>query len=124
MAAAALGTAAIIGGLGLVNAQSAAAAGEWCNHDTCLSINTDGRFVGRIETSVWSYAAATTTSHVWSTNGQIDFWTKTEYVDSLTTYRDFRDVNQTFPPGTRICAEGWHNGQSVGLPCVTITDGG
>jgi hypothetical protein len=117
-------------GLGFSNSPNASAAGEWCNNGTCFTINTDGRYVGRIETSVWSNNnPGEIKTHIWSTDGQIDLWTKSEFVGAFTTYRDYKDINRNFPPGTRICVEGWHGGEggtggSVGLPCVTITDGG
>ncbi|MEV0633814.1 hypothetical protein AB0I77_02300 [Streptomyces sp. NPDC050619] len=119
-----LGAAAAVTGLSVVNSPTASAAGEWCNHQTCFTINTDGRFVGRIETSVWSQniQGATIKTHIWATNGQFDLWTKSENVDAFTTYRDFKDINQDVPPGTRICVEGWQNGVSRGLPCVAVTD--
>jgi hypothetical protein len=110
-------------GLGFVNSPTASASGEWCNNQVCFTINTDGRYVGRIETTHWTgNRAGTYKAHIWSTNGQIDLWTKVENVPTFTTYRDYKDINQSFPPGTRICVEGWKGTESVGLPCATITD--
>ncbi|GAV45961.1 hypothetical protein [Streptomyces acidiscabies] len=123
-AVAALGTAAAMTGLLFATSTPASASGEWCNNQTCFSINTNGRYVGKIETSVWSSNISNRDikTHIWSTNGQINLWTKVENVPAWTTYRDYKNINQNFPPGTRICVEGWHDGRSVGLPCVTITD--
>jgi hypothetical protein len=128
-AVASLGAAAAAAAvLSLINSPAAWAAGQWNNHQTTFSINTKGRFVGRIDTSIWTgqVANATITSHVWSSDHQIDFWTKRENVGAFRAYRDFRDVNKLLAPGTRICVEGWQNTavkkSSVGLPCTTVTD--
>lgn len=36
------------------------------------------------------------------------------------TYRDQAYPQRHFPAGTRLCAEGFRGGSSVGLPCVTL----
>ena len=124
-AAALLLAVSAITGLNFVNSPTASASGEFCNNQVCFTINTDGLFVGRIETTHWTgNQGGPYKAHIWSTNGQIDLRTKSENVGSFTTYRDYKDINQSFPPGTRICVEGWKCSGSVGLPCVTITDGG
>jgi hypothetical protein len=121
-AAALLLAVSAITGLNFVNSPTASASGEFCNNQVCFTINTGGLYVGRIETTHWTgNQGGPYKAHVWSTNGQIDYWTRPENVPNFTTYRDHRDVNQNFPSGTRICVEGWAGTSSVGLPCATIT---
>lgn len=123
-----LGVAAAVAVLSFISVPAAWAEGNWKNNNTSFSINTKGRFVGRVETAVWTgnVDGATITSHIWSTDRQIDVWTKQENVGAFRTYRDYKDVNKLLAPGTRICVEGWQNTiqkkSSVGLPCTTVTD--
>ncbi|MEV8017266.1 hypothetical protein AB0O76_13130 [Streptomyces sp. NPDC086554] len=100
---------------------SAVADGKWCNHSVCIETYDSGTYLGRVEVSVTN----TNQPHrirarVWTTNG----WsanTKTEDVAAFRTYRDQAYPQRHFPAGTRLCAEGFRGGASVGLPCVTIT---
>ncbi|TDC47525.1 hypothetical protein E1281_26165 [Actinomadura sp. KC345] len=98
----------------------AQAAGEWCNNWVCIETYDTGTYLGRVELNVWSSSlGGTVTGRVWTTNG----WsarTKTETVGKFTTYRGYVYPQRHFPSGTRLCGEGWLDGRSVGLPCVTI----
>ncbi|MCA6091368.1 hypothetical protein LE181_04175 [Streptomyces sp. SCA3-4] len=100
----------------------AAAAGKWCNHSVCIETYDTGTYLGRVEVSVVNTNQPHTISaRVWTTNG----WsarTKTENVAAFRTYRDQAYPQRRFPAGTRLCAEGFRGGASVGLPCVTLTN--
>ncbi|GAA1945737.1 hypothetical protein GCM10009837_84710 [Streptomyces durmitorensis] len=106
----------------IVTGPSAAADGEWCNHSVCIRTYDSGTYLGRVEVSVTNTNQPNRISaRVWTTNG----WsanTKVEDVDKFRTYRDQAYPQRHFPAGTRLCAEGFRGGASVGLPCVTITD--
>ncbi|MEU1375474.1 hypothetical protein ABZ442_17700 [Streptomyces triculaminicus] len=99
----------------------AAAAGKWCNNSVCIETYDTGTYLGRVEVSVTNTNQPNRISaRVWTTNG----WsanTKTEDVAKFRTYRDQAYPQRHFPAGTRLCAEGFRGGQSVGLPCVTLT---
>ncbi|MEU3503786.1 hypothetical protein ABZ726_24540 [Streptomyces hundungensis] len=105
----------------VVTGPPAAASGKWCNNAVCIETYDNGDYLGRVEVSVIN----TNQPHriharVWTTNG----WsanTKVEDVSKFRTYRDQAYPQRHFPPGTRLCAEGFRGGESVGLPCVTIT---
>ncbi|MEJ8643690.1 hypothetical protein WKI68_24595 [Streptomyces sp. MS1.HAVA.3] len=65
--------------------------------------------------------AAAAGARVWTTSG----WsanTKAEDVAAFRTYRDRAYPQRHFPAGTRLCAEGFRGGASVGLPCVTLSN--
>ena len=47
-------------------------------------------------------------------------WTKAQTLGKFTTYRGWVTVNRVLPEGSRICAEGFLDGRSHGLPCTTI----
>ncbi|MDG4862606.1 hypothetical protein P8605_31160 [Streptomyces sp. T-3] len=100
----------------------AAADGKWCNNSVCIETYDSGNYLGRVEVSVTNTNQPHRMSaRVWTTNG----WsanTKVEDVSAFRTYRDQAYPQRHFPAGTRLCAEGFRGGQSVGLPCVTITD--
>ncbi|GAA3148373.1 hypothetical protein ACFQ0X_06550 [Streptomyces rectiviolaceus] len=106
----------------IVTGPSAAADGEWCNHSVCIRTYDSGTYLGRVEVSVTNTNQPHRISaRVWTTNG----WsahTKVEDVAAFRTYRDQAYPQRHFPAGTRLCAEGFRGGGSVGLPCVTITD--
>lgn len=97
------------------------ADGKWCNHSVCVETYDSGTYLGRVEVSVTNTNQPHRISaRVWTTNG----WsahTKTEDVAKFRTYRDQAYPQRLFPAGTRLCAEGFRGGASVGLPCVTIT---
>ncbi|WP_433469421.1 hypothetical protein [Spirillospora sp. CA-128828] len=116
-----LATAAAVAGASVVASAPAHAAGEWCNNWVCIETYDTGTYLGRVELNVWSSSlGGTVTGRVWTTNG----WsanTKRETVGAFTTYRDYVYPQRRFPAGTRLCGEGWLDGRSVGLPCVTIT---
>lgn len=119
----AAGTGAMAAALGCVifSGPPAAAEGKWCNHSVCIETYDSGTYLGRVEVSVTN----TNQPHrirarVWTTNG----WsanTKVEDVAKFRTYRDQAYPQRHFPAGTRLCAEGFRGGASVGLPCVTLT---
>ncbi|ANS69866.1 hypothetical protein SLINC_7642 [Streptomyces lincolnensis] len=117
------GIAAMAAALGCVIAvgQPAAADGKWCNHSVCIETYDSGTYLGRVEVSVTNTNQPHRISaRVWTTNG----WsanTKVEDVAAFRTYRDQAYPQRHFPAGTRLCAEGFRGGASVGLPCVTIT---
>ncbi|MFJ9413364.1 hypothetical protein ACIRPT_04270 [Streptomyces sp. NPDC101227] len=100
----------------------ATAAGKWCNNAVCIETYDSGTYLGRVEVSVVNTNRPHRISaRVWTTNG----WgadTKVEDVDAFRTYRDQAYPQRHFPAGTRLCAEGFRGGESVGLPCVTITE--
>ncbi|MFE0174064.1 hypothetical protein ACFWZ2_17260 [Streptomyces sp. NPDC059002] len=118
------GIGATAAAIGLVCAagQPAAADGKWCNNSVCIETYDSGTYLGRVEVSVVNTNQPHRISaRVWTTNG----WsanTKTEDVAAFRTYRDQAYPQRHFPAGTRLCAEGFRGGDSVGLPCVTITD--
>ncbi|MGH4034019.1 hypothetical protein ACQB60_34380 [Actinomycetota bacterium Odt1-20B] len=103
-------------------APPAAADGKWCNNSVCIETYDSGTYLGRVEVSVTNTNQPHTISaRVWTTDG----WsanTKVEDVAAFRTYRDQAYPQRHFPAGTRLCAEGFRGGESVGLPCVTITD--
>jgi len=100
----------------------ATADGKWCNNAVCIETYDTGTYLGRVEVSVINTNQPhRITARVWTTDG----WsagTKVEDVDAFRTYRDQAYPQRHFAPGTRLCAEGFRSGESVGLPCVTITD--
>ncbi|MEU8431594.1 hypothetical protein AB0F18_01560 [Streptomyces sp. NPDC029216] len=100
----------------------AAADGKWCNHSVCIETYDTGTYLGRVEVSVVNTNQPHRISaRVWTTNG----WsatTKSEDVAAFRTYRDQAYPQRHFPAGTRLCAEGFRGGESVGLPCVTLTN--
>ncbi|UQX05426.1 hypothetical protein [Streptomyces sp. RerS4] len=100
----------------------AAASGKWCNHSVCIETYDTGTYLGRVEVSVTNTNQPHRISaRVWTTDG----WsarTKVEDVAKFRTYRDHAYPQRRFAPGTRLCAEGFRGGASVGLPCVTLTD--
>ncbi|MFE5867124.1 hypothetical protein ACFQ6V_00580 [Streptomyces roseifaciens] len=118
------GIGAMAAALGCVIASGppAAAAGKWCNHSVCIQTYDTGNYLGRVEVSVTNTNQPNRIrARVWTTNG----WsagTKTEDVAKFRTYRDQAYPQRHFPPGTRLCAEGFRGGASVGLPCTTITN--
>lgn len=116
-----LAATAAVGGASVVVSTPAHAAGEWCNNWVCIETYDTGTYLGRVELNVWSSSyGGTVTGRVWTTNG----WsanTKRETVGKFTTYRGYVYPQRHFPAGTRLCGEGWLDGRSVGLPCVTIT---
>ncbi|WP_434587459.1 hypothetical protein [Streptomyces sp. A5-4] len=118
MAGIATSTAAI--GCVIATGPPAAPAGKWCNNYVCIETHDNGTYLGRVEVSVAHINQANRISaRAWTTNG----WsanTKVEDVAASRTYRD-RPIPSSFPAGTRLCAEGFRGGQSVGLPCVTLT---
>jgi hypothetical protein len=57
----------------------------------------------------------------------VDGWSATPRIESVDAFRAYRDQaypQRHFPSGTRLCAEGFRDGQSVGLPCGTVTGRG
>ncbi|MEV5607608.1 hypothetical protein [Streptomyces sp. NPDC052225] len=118
------GAGAVAAALGcvLVAGPPAAADGKWCNNAVCIETYDTGTYLGRVEVSVINgNQPHTISARVWTTNG----WsahTKVEDVAAFRTYRDQAYPQRHFPAGTRLCAEGFRGGESVGLPCVTITD--
>ncbi|MGW8378876.1 hypothetical protein [Streptomyces sp. ODS28] len=100
----------------------AAAEGKWCNNSVCIETYDHGTYLGRVEVSVVNTNQPNRISaRVWTTDG----WsadTKVEDVAKFRTYRDQAYPQRHFPAGTRLCAEGFRGGESVGLPCVTITE--
>ncbi|MFE0255101.1 hypothetical protein [Streptomyces sp. NPDC059010] len=100
----------------------ATAEGKWCNNSVCIETYDNGTYLGRVEVSVTNTNQPNRISaRVWTTNG----WSanmKTEDVAAFRTYRDQAYPQRHFPAGTRLCAEGFRGGSSVGLPCVTISD--
>ncbi|MGW2227963.1 hypothetical protein [Streptomyces formicae] len=109
-------------GLVLAAGPTASADGKWCNNSVCIETYDSGTYLGRVEVSVINTNQPHRISaRVWTTDG----WsanTKVEDVDAFRTYRDQAYPQRHFPAGTRLCAEGFRGGDSVGLPCVTITD--
>ncbi|QCX74242.1 hypothetical protein C9F11_02695 [Streptomyces sp. YIM 121038] len=120
----AAGIGALAAALGCVVATgpSAVADGKWCNHSVCIETYDTGTYLGRVEVSVTNTNRPHRISaRVWTTNG----WsahTKVEDVAAFRTYRDQAYPQRHFPAGTRLCAEGFRGGESVGLPCVTLTN--
>ncbi|WP_329543629.1 hypothetical protein OG548_01615 [Streptomyces sp. NBC_01356] len=117
-----IGVAAATLGCVIAAGPPAAAAGKWCNNSVCIETYDIGTYLGRVEVSVTNTNQPHRISaRVWTTNG----WsanTKVEDVAAFRTYRDQAYPQRHFPAGTRLCAEGFRGGASVGLPCVTITD--
>ncbi|MGW1375026.1 hypothetical protein ACWD6P_12240 [Streptomyces sp. NPDC002446] len=117
-----VGAAAAALGLVLVAGPPAAAAGKWCNRSVCIETYDTGTYLGRVEVSVVNTNQPNTISaRVWTTDG----WSANTKVEDVATFRTYRDQaypQRHFAPGTRLCAEGFRGGASVGLPCVTITD--
>ncbi len=103
----------------------ATADGKWCNHSVCIETYDTGTYLGRVEVSVTNTNQPNRISaRVWVTNDSTDLWsarTKPEDVAKFRTYRDQAYPQRHFPAGTRLCAEGFRGGESVGLPCVTLT---
>ncbi|GAA4932872.1 hypothetical protein GCM10023237_63790 [Streptomyces coeruleoprunus] len=118
---AAVSATAAAAGIVLSAAPPAAAAGKWCNHSVCIETYDHGTYLGRVEVSVANTNQPhRITARVWTTNG----WsarTKLEDVAAFRAYRDQAYPQRHFPVGTRLCAEGFRDGASVGLPCVTLT---
>ncbi|MFF5126496.1 hypothetical protein ACFY41_06070 [Streptomyces syringium] len=116
-----IATAAAAIGCVIAAGPPAAAAGKWCNHSVCIETYDRGTYLGRVEVSVVNTNQPHRISaRVWTTNG----WsarTKSEDVGAFRTYRDQAYPQRHFPAGTRLCAEGFRGGASVGLPCVTLT---
>ncbi|MGW7415394.1 hypothetical protein [Streptomyces sp. NPDC054863] len=119
--AAGIGTAAAALGCVVAAGPPAAAEGRWCNNSVCIETYDHGTYLGRVEVSVTNTNQPHRISaRVWTTNG----WsanTKVEDVAKFRTYRDQAYPQRHFPAGTRLCAEGFRGGDSVGLACVTIT---
>lgn len=117
-----IGTAAAALGCVIAAGPPAAADGKWCNNSVCIQTYYIGTYLGRVEVSVINTNQPHRISaRVWTTNG----WsanTKVEDVAAFRTYRDQTYPQRHFPAGTRLCAEGFRGGDSVGLPCVTITN--
>ncbi|MGW3417220.1 hypothetical protein [Streptomyces phaeochromogenes] len=117
-----IGTLAAALGCVIVAGPPAAADGKWCNNSVCIETYDTGTYLGRVEVSVTNTNQPHRISaRVWTTNG----WaanTKVEDVDAFRTYRDQAYPQRHFPAGTRLCAEGFRGGASVGLPCVTLTN--
>ncbi|WP_406340760.1 hypothetical protein [Streptomyces sp. NBC_00648] len=117
-----IGTAAAALGCVIAAGPPAAADGKWCNNSVCIQTYDIGTYLGRVEVSVINtnqphrISARVWTTNGWSTN------TKVEDVAAFRTYRDQVYPQRHFPAGTRLCAEGFRSGDSVGLPCVTITN--
>lgn len=113
-------TLAVTAGLVLVPVAPASAAGEWCNHQTCIKSYDHGAYLGRLEVSVWTQnRAGRVNARVWSSNGWSQ-WTHTEDVGPFTTYRGWVYPQRHFPSQTRICVEGYKSGGKFGLPCFTV----
>ncbi|MFI6873918.1 hypothetical protein ACIBL6_10805 [Streptomyces sp. NPDC050400] len=118
------GFGAVVAALGclVVAGPPAVADGKWCNNAVCIETYDTGTYLGRVEVSVINTNQPHTISaRVWTTDG----WsatTKTEDVAAFRTYRDQAYPQRHFAAGTRLCAEGFRGGDSVGLPCVTITN--
>ncbi|MEU9500086.1 hypothetical protein [Streptomyces sp. NPDC048196] len=118
------GTGAMTAALGLVLVAGppAAAAGKWCNHAVCIETYDIGTYLGRVEVSVVnSNQPHRISARVWTTNG----WSANAKVEDVAAFRTYRDQvypQRHFPSGTRLCAEGFRGGESVGLPCVTLVD--
>jgi hypothetical protein len=106
----------------IATGQPAVADGEWCNHSVCIRTYDTGTYLGRVEVSVVNTNQPNRiTARVWTTNG----WSANAKVEDVAKFRTYRDQvypQRHFPAGTRLCAEGFRGGQSVGLPCVTITN--
>ncbi|TJZ57311.1 hypothetical protein FCH28_07730 [Streptomyces piniterrae] len=117
-----IGTTAAAVGIVFAAGPPATAAGKWCNNSVCIETYDTGTYLGRVEVSVTNTNQPHRISaRVWATNG----WsanTKVEDVAAFRTYRDQAYPQRHFPAGTRLCAEGFRGDDSVGLPCVTITD--
>ncbi|MFI6475041.1 hypothetical protein ACIBL5_32835 [Streptomyces sp. NPDC050516] len=117
-----IGVAAAALGCVIVAGPPAAADGKWCNNSVCIETYDSGDYLGRVEVSVVNTNGPHRISaRVWTTNG----WsarTKAEDVAKFRTYRDQAYPQRHFPGGTRLCAEGFRDGESVGLACVTITN--
>ncbi|MFJ9852288.1 hypothetical protein [Streptomyces sp. NPDC101150] len=117
-----IGATAVAVGIVFAAGPPATADGKWCNHAVCIETFDSGTYLGRVEVSVVNTNRPHRISaRVWTTNG----WgadTKVEDVDAFRTYRDQAYPQRHFPAGTRLCAEGFRGGESVGLPCVTLTD--
>ncbi|MFF4951134.1 hypothetical protein ACWC2K_17325 [Streptomyces chattanoogensis] len=117
----AVGATAAAVGLVLVAGPPAAADGKWCNHSVCIKTYDTGTYLGRVEVSVVNTDEPHRISaRVWTTSG----WsarTKTKDVNASGTYRDKAYPQRHFPEGTRLCAEGFHGGESVGLTCITLS---
>ncbi|MFJ8820883.1 hypothetical protein ACIREE_03780 [Streptomyces sp. NPDC102467] len=117
-----IGAAAAALGCVLAAGAPAAADGKWCNNAVCIETYDSGTYLGRVEVSVINTNQPHRISaRVWTTDG----WsanTKVEDVDAFRTYRDQAYPQRHFAAGTRLCAEGFRGGESVGLPCVTITN--
>ncbi|WP_338693205.1 hypothetical protein V2W30_02355 [Streptomyces sp. Q6] len=117
------GAGAVVVALGCVVAAGppAAADGKWCNNAVCIETDDTGTYLGRVEVSVINTDQPHTISaRVWTTDG----WSAGTEVEDVAAFRTFRDQaypQRHFPAGTRLCAEGFRGGESVGLPCVTLT---
>ncbi|KPC63922.1 hypothetical protein [Streptomyces chattanoogensis] len=116
-------TAATAAAVGLVFAAGppAAADGKWCDHSVCIRTYDTGTYLGRVEVSVVNTDQQHKISaRVWTTNG----WsarTKTQAVSASRTYRAKAYPQRHFPEGTRLCAEGFQAGESVGITCITLS---
>ncbi|WP_197683903.1 hypothetical protein [Allokutzneria albata] len=117
-----LGATAVAAGIVVAGGTPALASGKWCNNSVCIETYDNGTYLGRVEVSVTNTNQPHRISaRVWTTNG----WsanTKVEDVAKFRTYRDQAYPQRHFPAGTRLCAEGFRGGSSVGLPCVTLTN--
>ncbi|MFH8572925.1 hypothetical protein [Streptomyces sp. NPDC017993] len=124
--AAGIGATAAALGCVIAAGPPAAAAGKWCNHSVCIETYDSGTYLGRVEVSVTNTNQPNRIrARVWVTNDRGNLWsanTKAEDVAKFRTYRDQAYPQRHFPSGTRLCAEGFRGGTSVGLPCVTITN--
>jgi hypothetical protein len=100
----------------------AMAGGRFTNHQTTMIIHDSGRYVGTVEIEIWTGNQMRSNVHprVWGSG--FSGWTHTERsVGAWITFRGWVRVNRVLPEGSRVCAEGFFNEGSHGLPCVTIT---
>lgn len=97
------------------------AAGRFCNHDVCVRSHDSGEYLGGLELQVWqSSRPGWTRVHVWSSDGRYNVWTRGQQGSYMRTLIEWVHPRRYFRSGTRVCAEGFVAGRSVGLPCFTI----
>jgi hypothetical protein len=114
---------ALLAGIGAlaVASPAAQASGTFCSNNVCITSHDDGEYLGGLEVGVWQRSdPGWTRVHVWSSDGSYNVWTGGQQGSYLRTLVEWVFPRRSFRSGTRVCAEGWKDGRSVGLPCFTI----
>ena len=104
-----------------IAAPTANASGRFCSLDTCIRSHDDGEYLGGLEIELWqSSSPGWTRAHVWSSDGRYNVWSKGQQGSWMRTAIAWVFPRRSFRSGTRICAEGFKDGRSIGRPCFTI----